>query len=62
MKQILKQTLVRHNKVNSAILELKIMYSLQHENIMQLFTHFEDENNINLILEYIDGANLYDIL
>jgi serine/threonine protein kinase len=29
---------------------------------MQLYTHFEDENNINLILEYIDGANLYDIL
>lgn len=29
---------------------------------MKLITHFEDENNVYLILEYIDGSNLYDIL
>ncbi|CAD8186036.1 unnamed protein product [Paramecium octaurelia] len=62
MKQIVKQTLIRHGKINSAVLELKIMYQLDHENIMKLITHFEDENNVYLILEYIDGSNLYDIL
>lgn len=38
------------------------MYQLDHANIMKLITHFEDENNVYLILEYIDGSNLYDIL
>lgn len=62
MKQIGKQTLIRNGKINSAMLELQIMYSLEHENIMHLYTHFEDENNIYLILEYIEGSNLYVLL
>lgn len=62
MKRIMKQTLLKSGKVNSANLELKIMYSLEHENIMRLHTHFEDIDYVYLILEYIDGPNLYTLL
>jgi serine/threonine protein kinase len=43
-------------------LELEIMYSLTHENVLRLYTHFEDETNVNLILECLSGGSLYDNL
>ena len=39
--------------------ELEIMYALNHENIIKLHGHYEDEEHINLLLEYISGGNLY---
>jgi serine/threonine protein kinase len=39
--------------------EIKIMYSLDHPNIIKLYFHFEDENYISLLLEYAPGKNLF---
>src|SRR3990167_2238615 len=36
------------------------MYSLNHENIVRLFNHFEDDDNIYLILEFADEGQLMD--
>ena len=36
------------------------MYDLVHENIIRLYNHFEDEDNINLVLEFLTGGSLYD--
>lgn len=36
--------------------EIKIMYSLQHEHIIKLFNHFEDDEHIYLIIEYASGV------
>lgn len=33
------------------------MYSLNHENIIKLNNHFEDEKNVYLILEFASGVN-----
>lgn len=41
---------------------MEIMYSLDHENVMKLYSHYEDDDNLSLILEYISGSNLYDIM
>ena len=39
--------------------EIDIMYKIHHPNIVRLFTHFEDESNCYIVLEYIKKGNLY---
>lgn len=39
--------------------EVKIMYSLNHENIVKLNNHFEDEKNVYLILEFASGVSFF---
>ena len=38
------------------------MYQLNHDNILKLHTHFEDDDHVNLILDYLPGGSLYDKL
>jgi serine/threonine protein kinase len=42
--------------------EIKIMYSLNHPNIVKLFSHFEDDLSIYLIIEYAERGQLYQSL
>ena len=39
--------------------EVDIMYKIRHPNIVRLYTHFEDETNCYIALEYIKKGNLY---
>ena len=36
--------------------EIKIMYMLEHHNIVKLYTHFEDKDKVYLILELTKGV------
>ena len=36
-----------------------MMYKIRHPNIVRLYTHFEDETNCYIALEYIKKGNLY---
>lgn len=38
------------------------MYSLDHPNILKLHSHFEDEDYVYLILDYVEKGNLYDVI
>ena len=40
-------------------LEVEIQYKLDHEHIMKLYDHFEDNTNIYLVLEYCANGNLF---
>jgi len=42
--------------------EVKIMYSLNHKNIIRLYNHFEDEKNIYLVIEFASGGQMYNNL
>ena len=42
--------------------EVEIMYKLNHENIIKLYSHFENEQQIFLLLEYVSGGTLLDII
>ena len=42
--------------------EIKIMYSLNHPNIMKLINHFEDDNFCYLILPYASQGEIYKLL
>jgi serine/threonine protein kinase len=43
-------------------LEVRIMYSLNHEHIIKLYNHFEDNDYFYLIVEYAPKGQLYDEL
>jgi len=38
------------------------MYMLDHDNIVKLFSHFEDKNRVYLIMECTEGGEVYDKL
>ena len=33
------------------------MYTLNHDNIVKIFNHFEEETHIYLVIEYAEGVN-----
>ena len=39
--------------------ELKIMYSICHNNIIGIYNHFEDDENCYLVIEYAGGGQVY---
>ena len=51
-----KSQLKSNDMCEQIINEVKIMYSLNHENIIKLNNHFEDEKNVYLILEFASGV------
>ncbi|POI34999.1 hypothetical protein CIB84_001249, partial [Bambusicola thoracicus] len=40
--------------------EINIMNQLNHVNLIQLYDAFEAKNNVTLIMEYLDGGELFD--
>ncbi|KAJ7311820.1 hypothetical protein JRQ81_006130 [Phrynocephalus forsythii] len=40
--------------------EINIMNQLNHVNLIQLYDAFESKNNLTLIMEYVDGGELFD--
>ena len=38
------------------------MYSLNHPNIVKLYSHFEDDFSIYLIMEFAENGHLYSYL
>ena len=37
--------------------EIKIMYMLDHKNIVKIYTHYEDSDKVYLIMELTKGVN-----
>ncbi|XP_064414591.1 myosin light chain kinase 3 [Latimeria chalumnae] len=40
--------------------EINIMNQLNHVNLIQLYDAYESKNNLTLIMEYVDGGELFD--
>ena len=59
IKQISKKDLKEAGMESQAIKEVKIMYSLNQEHIVKLYNHFEDDVNCYLVLEFLEGGELY---
>ena len=56
IKEMSKAQLKSNNMVEQVANEVKIMYSLNNENIIKLYNHFEDDKNIYLIIEFASGV------
>ncbi len=62
VKCIEKNKIKKANLVNQVNLEISITYSLNHPNIIKLINHWEDDKNINLVIEFAGGGQLIDKL
>ena len=47
-----KKKILEHDLVEQIKLEVKIMYKLNHDHILKLYNHYEDDDNFYLILQY----------
>lgn len=59
IKEIKKKTLTSQKMIEHVRTEVKIMYCLNHPNIIKLYNHFEDEFAIYFVLEFAEKGELY---
>lgn len=57
LKEIDKMRIKRSGMEKQVTNEIKIMYSIDHEHVIKLFNHFEDERNCYLLIEYAPKVN-----
>ena len=57
-----KQTLIDPQKRNTVKNEINILKQIDNENIMKLYEVIDTPSNLYLVLEYINGVNLLEIL
>ena len=59
IKVISKAKILEADLTEQMRLEVKIMYKLEHPNIIKLYNHFEDDDSFYLILELAPKGQLY---
>ena len=62
IKVISKAKILERSMTEQLKREVRIMYSLNHPNIIKLHNHFEDDSNVYLIMELAEGGNLFQRL
>ena len=62
IKVINKKKILEHDLVEQIKLEVRIMYKLNHDYILKLFNHYEDDDNFYLILQYCAKGQIYSLL
>lgn len=62
MKEISKKTLVQSHSAENLKNEISIQKGLNHPNIVKLFSCFQDEEKVYLVLEYCKGGSLAQLL
>ena len=62
MKEMSKRFIDDHDMVENIKIEAKVMYSLNHPNIVRIITHFEDARYVYLILEKVENGSIEDLL
>ncbi len=62
IKVINKSKIIESDLCGQIRLEVRIMYSLNHEHIVKLYNHFEDDEHFYLVLEYMPKGHLYEKL
>ncbi len=62
VKRINKQSLRNQKIKNTLMRECDIHKRINHENIVRLYTYFERESTVYLLLEYAEKGNLFYII
>ena len=62
IKVMKKEDIIRQNMLEQINKEIEIMYKLNHPNIIKLYSHFEDEEDFCLIMEYASRGQLYSLI
>ena len=62
IKVINKKKILEHDLVEQIKLEVRIMYKLNHDHVLKLYNHYEDDDNFYLILQYCAKGQIYSML
>ena len=62
VKQLSKKSILQYNQLPHIENEKSILYKLQSDFIVSLYTHFQDDKYCYFILEYAIGGELFSIL
>lgn len=62
LKQIKKESVIKNKMQEQFLMEIKLQSFFNHPNILKLYGFFSDEENIYLILEYMEEGTLYQNL
>ena len=62
MKVYTKELLLDPQKRNAVKNEVAVLKNLNHDNIMKLYEVIDTSNNLYLVLEYVNGLSLLDII
>jgi len=57
-----KRQLIQHNQVEGVIREIKVMGTLDHPFILKLVNVFQDDQTIMMLLNLVQGGELYSVL
>ena len=57
-----RKLLISYGKLDIIYNEINIHSKLDHENIIKLYNVHEDNENINIIMEYAENGNLYELI
>jgi serine/threonine protein kinase len=62
IKVINKENIIKQNMTEQIKKEIEIMYKLDHPHIIKLYSHFEDDEDFCLIMEYASRGQLYSFI
>lgn len=60
IKVIQKSRIIAKDMLQQLRREIRIMYCLDHPNIIKLYNHFEDDTNFYLIMELAENGSLFN--
>ena len=55
-----KKIILKHEIADAIKQEIEIMYKLKNDHIVRLEDHFEDDEKVYLVMEYISGGTLLE--
>jgi serine/threonine protein kinase len=62
LKKFVKAKVIESNTLNQIIQEIKLHAFVNSPNIVQFYGCVSDQDNLYLILEYMEGGTLFDYL
>ena len=62
IKVINKENIIKQNMVSQTNREIEIMYKLDHPHIIKLYSHFEDDEDFCIIMQYASRGQVYNLI
>jgi CRP-like cAMP-binding protein/tRNA A-37 threonylcarbamoyl transferase component Bud32 len=62
LKQLSKREIIGHHQVEGVIREKNIMASLDHPFVVNLVSTFQDERNLYMLIELVQGGELFSVI
>lgn len=62
MKMIQKDTVEHNNHLDQLMNEVNILQAIDHPNIIKMYSSFEDQKSVYLIMELSEKGNLYQVM